>query len=110
MNNSMIKAFNRVPRKRTMPFVPEPFRNISLAKSQDWDVFSPNNNVSQFKKTLSESEETKLHNKAASLARRAVGVRYYRASEFYWEVCAWYDLFGSIHDDDDLRMSVNLPI
>lgn len=86
-----------------MPLVVKPFEKCVKADAKSWNVFIPDLDVLKYKEALSKAQETKLHNRAANLAWRAVGAQFYHASEFYWEVCAWHDIFGLIHNDEKLR-------
>lgn len=87
-----------------MPLVPKPFDICREAEAKAWKVFTPNLDVLKYKETLSKAQETKLHSRAANLAWRAAGAQSYDVSEFYWEVCAWHDIFGLILNEDEVRV------
>lgn len=99
-----------------MPLVPEPFKLLSISRqsvalgsspmAQSWCRFCPNLNIPQYRDSLSEREKRDLDQRATKLSRRAAINQHYKSSEFGWEVCAWHDVFGSILDDECLRMSV----
>ncbi|KAL7905382.1 hypothetical protein GGI35DRAFT_471633 [Trichoderma velutinum] len=104
MDCSTRKDFVRKPRERTMPLVPKPFEEFRKSNAKEWNVFTPDLDILKYKETLSSDQEKTLHNRAENLVWRAVGAEYYRASEFYWEICAWHDVFDLIHNDEKLRV------
>ncbi|KAL7935578.1 hypothetical protein V8C35DRAFT_258085 [Trichoderma chlorosporum] len=106
MDSSNHETFVRKPRNRAMPLVPRPFADCREADTKGWNLFIPELEVTKYKENLSKAQETKLHNRAANLAWRAVSAQYYRASEFYWEICAWQNIFDLIHNDDQLRVDL----
>lgn len=87
-----------------MPLFPTPFKECRKTDAKSWNVFTPDLNVSKYKETLSKDQEKTLHDRAENLVWRAVGAEYYRASEFYWEICAWHDIFNLIHTDEKFRV------
>ncbi|QYT02930.1 hypothetical protein H0G86_009912 [Trichoderma simmonsii] len=87
-----------------MPLFPKSFDECRKSNAKEWNVFTPDVDVSRYKETLSNDQEKILHNRAENLVWRAVGAEFYHASEFYWEICAWRDIFDLIHNDDKLRV------
>lgn len=97
-----------------MPLVPEPFENVSLSTqavfakctpmAKTWARFCPNLDIVQYREPLSEEKKTELDRRTDKLVRRACTNQLYKSSEFGWEVCSWFDVFGLIMDDRALRM------
>ncbi|KAH0525842.1 hypothetical protein TsFJ059_009253 [Trichoderma semiorbis] len=104
MDVSERENFVRKPRQRAVPLFPIPFKECRKTDAKSWNVFTPDLNVLKYKETLSKDQEKNLHDRAENLVWRAVGAEYYRASEFYWEICAWHDIFNLIHTDEKFRV------
>ncbi|KAH8746817.1 hypothetical protein F5883DRAFT_585265 [Diaporthe sp. PMI_573] len=104
----------RGARERIMPLLPEPFDvttprlysqappSVSIAKTRC--KFFPNLDISQYRESLSEGKKTELDQKCNELFRRATENQSDRPSAHYWEVCAWIDVFGLMHDDENIQM------
>ncbi|KAM6477666.1 hypothetical protein HDV62DRAFT_202305 [Trichoderma sp. SZMC 28011] len=101
MDRSQGKVFVRKPRERTMPLLPTPFKTCYEAKAKAWNVFIPDLNVTEYLKTLNETQEKELRNRAENLTWRARKVDVPTVSEFYWEASAWHGVFGMINNDDN---------
>ncbi|KAH8743670.1 hypothetical protein F5883DRAFT_592145 [Diaporthe sp. PMI_573] len=96
-----------------MPLVPEPF--VVTAPSPDSEAppcvsvankrckFFPNLGVSQYR-DLSEEKTTELDQRCHELSRRATENQSFGSSDFLWKLCAWSNVFGSIHDDENFNI------
>ncbi|KAL5087798.1 hypothetical protein Trisim1_007453 [Trichoderma cf. simile WF8] len=98
-----------LPRKRTMPLVPQPFSRVRerdqlSVKAKLCLRFLPVIRASKYQSTLSAQQVEIIKQRASKLYRRANNMKLQESSEFSWEVCAWHDVFGLILDDEWFKM------
>ncbi|KAI0154184.1 hypothetical protein GGR57DRAFT_467495 [Xylariaceae sp. FL1272] len=102
------------PRNRTMPLVPELFKEVWFCKqamflgaqpvAEQSCRFCPNLNFVEYREPLSDEKKDSLDERTRRLQKRAQCNQLYQSSEFGWEVTAWHDVFGAILYDESMRM------
>jgi hypothetical protein len=103
-----------LPRKRSWPLVPEPFKRLSISRrsaffrslpiAASYCGFSINLNIPQYREQLDNDKQAELDKRADLLYQRAIENHCYNVSEFCWEADAWQLVFGPIRDDPVCRM------